>query len=158
MGSVSSGDASFFNVGSDVEVTRGHALIPAKIIARGSSGTSFVVEYKTVRSKTSDEKKKGKPMREELDVSLLRPSPPKESDSDFELEQEVDAYYNGRWWEGVITRVLDEEGFSKYSVYVGNREMEFESSRLRPHGEWVRGNWVPPLPQKVYYVLAFALF
>ncbi|PON88646.1 Agenet domain containing protein [Trema orientale] len=136
-----SGDP-YFKVGAAVEVrsTRGGAFKPATLIAKSSSGTSFLVEYKTLLKP----KTKGKPLMEELDVSLLRPSPPQESDDyAFELGQEVDAYHNGRWWEGVITQIS--EGSSKISVYLHvKHELQLEPSRLRPHREWVDGEWVPP--------------
>lgn len=144
----------YFKLGEEVEVhsTQGCVFTPATIIAKSSSGTSFTVEYKTLKPKTSVEK----PFREEIDISLLRPSPPKESDCVFELGQEVDAYRNGRWWEGVINKVL--EGSSKYSVLLQiKREIEFEPSRLRPHREWVLGKWVPLLQEKVRIFMVFFL-
>ncbi|PON60385.1 Agenet-like domain containing protein [Parasponia andersonii] len=128
----------------------GGAFIPATIIAKSSSGTSFLVEFKTLKPKASIgvEKNKVKPLMEELDASLLRPSLPRErEDYAYQPGQEVDAYHNGRWWEGVITEIL--EGSSKVSVYLHVKvELEFEPSRLRPHREWVEGKWVPPLQDK----------
>ncbi|KAI8531724.1 hypothetical protein RHMOL_Rhmol11G0157800 [Rhododendron molle] len=111
-----------------------------------------LVEYETL---TADEAGK-KRLRETLDWVQLRPPPPPETRRrGFKFSEEVDAYHNDGWWEGVVTEVL--EG-GRYTVFFrGTREqMEFEGSELRVHREWKDGNWVPPLegeekvgPQKV---------
>ncbi|XP_062119899.1 protein AGENET DOMAIN (AGD)-CONTAINING P1-like isoform X2 [Humulus lupulus] len=140
---------AYFSVGAEVEVRSpvGY-FIPATIIARGSSATSFLVEYKTLKTKTSIDKNKGKPSTEELDVSLMRPSPPKENNCTyFKAGQEVDAYYKGSWWEGLVTEVFEDSSYF-FVCLNGNHEVELEISNLRPHRDWVDGQWVPPLNVK----------
>lgn len=102
----------------------------------------IVVEYKTLMADESGTK----PLRETLDVVQLRPLPPREKrDRDFKFSEEVDAYYNDGWWEGVVTGVLPGD---RYSVFfrATREQLEFGRSELRLHREWVYGNWVPPLP------------
>ncbi|XP_052194273.1 protein AGENET DOMAIN (AGD)-CONTAINING P1 isoform X2 [Diospyros lotus] len=105
--------------------------------------TKFLVEYKTL---LADEAGKNR-LRETLDVVQLRPPPPREACRNFEFSEEVDAYYNDGWWEGVITEVLEND---RYSVFFrGTREqLQFQSLELRLHREWVKGKWVPPLEEE----------
>lgn len=100
-----------------------------------------LVEYHTLTQDDGGKKK----LREEFDLLYLRPVPPPEPPRErgFEISEEVDAYYNDGWWEGVIIEVLKQ---SRYSVYFkGTRDqLEFEESELRVHREWDGENWVPP--------------
>lgn len=117
-----------------------------------SKDKRVLVEYETL---TADEAGK-KRLRETLDWVQLRPPPPPETRRrGFKFSEEVDAYHNDGWWEGVVTEVLED---GRYSVFFrGTREqMEFAGSELRVHREWKDGKWVPPLegeekvgPQKV---------
>ncbi|KAK6911673.1 Agenet-like domain [Dillenia turbinata] len=96
------------------------------------------------RDLMSDAKGKKK-LRETIDLIQIRPIPPREKTRSFELNEEVDAYFNDGWWEGVVTEVLEKK---RYSVYFrcSREQMDFHESDLRLHREWVRGSWVPPLP------------
>lgn len=145
-----------FHKGSEVEISSnddgfrgawyaGTVIRPASTKTKTTSTTStnnkkLLVEYKTLMA---DEGGK-KPLREALDVVQLRPPPPRESRRSFKFSEEVDAYHNDGWWEGVITEVLENE---RYSVFFrGTREqLDFGSEELRLHREWVKGKWVPPL-------------
>lgn len=99
-----------------------------------------LVEYKNLMEDEAGTKR----LREELDLVQLRPPPPREKLLSFKFNEEVDAYYNDGWWEGVVTEVL---GKDMYSVFFrGNREqIDFKASQLRLHREWVKGKWVPHL-------------
>ncbi|KAL1802203.1 hypothetical protein ACET3Z_030850 [Daucus carota] len=90
-----------------------------------------------------NERDETKPLREKLDIVQLRPPAPRESSRGFGFGEEVDAYHNDGWWEGVITR--DNEGV--FTVYFRGtkEELEFGAEELRVHREWVKGVWVPPL-------------
>lgn len=106
-----------------------------------SKDKRVLVEYETL---TADEAGK-KRLRETLDWVQLRPPPPPETRRrGFKFSEEVDAYHNDGWWEGVVTEVLED---GRYSVFFrGTREqMEFAGSELRVHREWKDGKWVPPL-------------
>ncbi|KAL2536917.1 agenet domain-containing protein [Forsythia ovata] len=99
-----------------------------------------LVEYKNLMEDEAGTKK----LREELDLVQLRPPPPREKLQSFKFNEEVDAYYNDGWWEGVVTGVLGEDTYSVF--FRGNREqIDFKASQLRLHREWVNGKWVPPL-------------
>ena len=99
------------------------------------------IEFDNLRSDDGS-----KPLREHVNVILSRPIPPRESVRTFKFE-EVDAYYNDGWWEGVITKV---HGGDMYTVYFrpSKEEIVFSGSDLRLHREWVHGNWVPQLEEE----------
>lgn len=133
---------SCFSIGDEVEVTsadhslRG-TLFPAKIIGRDWNTDKFVVEYKHLEA--NDE-----PLREEVELVLLRPLPPMpEHGYTFVFGDEVDAFFSGGWWEGVITEV-DDEG-SMFWVYFrfAKQQFQFLASELRIHQEWDKGTWFP---------------
>ncbi|CAK9145242.1 unnamed protein product [Ilex paraguariensis] len=89
-----------------------------------------------------------KPLREFIDIILVRPVPPREPKRSFKLSEEVDAFHNDGWWEGVVTHVL-EGSSTRYSVFFrsSREQIEFQDSDLRLHREWVHGNWVPPFQE-----------
>ncbi|KAF5198248.1 hypothetical protein FRX31_012162 [Thalictrum thalictroides] len=101
------------------------------------------VEYHTLLANEKGTKR----LREYVDVINLRPIPPREVDRSFESSDEVDAYYNDGWWEGVVIRVLEN---CRYLVYFrsGKEEIEFGQSELRIHREWVKGSWMPPMEEE----------
>ncbi|CAI9103583.1 OLC1v1002096C1 [Oldenlandia corymbosa var. corymbosa] len=105
-----------------------------------------LVEYKTILANELGQKK----LREELDVVLVRPPPPRESHCRFKLSDEVDAYIQDGWWEGVITEVLEDGRFAVY-FRANGEQTKFWPSELRLHREWVDyQRWVPPLqPEEV---------
>ncbi|XP_008234600.1 PREDICTED: uncharacterized protein LOC103333529 [Prunus mume] len=97
----------------------------------------FLIRYKSI--KTDDGKEF---LTEEVDAQHIRPCPPEtvvvES---FSLNEEVDAFYNDGWWEGVIRKVLRGP---RYRVYFkGTKdELLFEHSDLRPRQDWIDRTWV----------------
>lgn len=99
------------------------------------------IEFDTLRSDDGST-----PLCESVNVILARPIPPRERVRTFKYE-EVDAYYNDGWWEGVITRIHQGD---MYTVYFrpSREEILFSGSDLRLHREWVKGNWVPPLQEE----------
>ncbi|PIN24988.1 hypothetical protein CDL12_02274 [Handroanthus impetiginosus] len=141
--------ARYFKKGADVEISSneegfsgswyaGTVIQPPGNTKKNSA--KVLVEYKTLMEDESGKRR----LREKLELVQLRPPPPRESRSHFEFSDEVDAYYNDGWWEGIITKVVGED---KYLVFFrGTREqMAFRASELRLHREWVYGEWVPPL-------------
>ncbi|KAF5745092.1 hypothetical protein HS088_TW07G00673 [Tripterygium wilfordii] len=134
---------SQFPIGAPVEITSddvGHrgALFLGKIVSPVSYDNKFEVEYETKMNET------GQPLRKRVHVGLLRPPQPSETDRDFEFGDLVDAFFVGAWWEGSITKVLDD---SRYVVYFRSVRSEFEirKSNMRLHRELVKGNWVSHL-------------
>ncbi|MCD7448608.1 hypothetical protein HAX54_044862 [Datura stramonium] len=102
-----------------------------------------LVEYKTLMA----DKKGKRPLKETLNLIQLRPRPPLERPRRFNVSEEVDAYYNDGWWEGVVMEVL---GDGRYSVFFrGTRDqLEFEESHIRVHREWANGQWTPPFVEE----------
>ncbi|KAL6958234.1 hypothetical protein U1Q18_046523 [Sarracenia purpurea var. burkii] len=138
----------YFKKGSEVEISsndegfRGAWYMGTVIRppSRTSKDKKFLVEYKTLMADEAGKKR----LRETLDVVQLRPPPPREPRRSFKFSEEVDAYYNDGWWEGVITEVHEGD---RYSIFFrGTREqLQFGSSELRLHREWENGKWVPTL-------------
>ncbi|KAJ0979967.1 hypothetical protein J5N97_015441 [Dioscorea zingiberensis] len=97
----------------------------------------FLVEYKDL--KTDDETEF---LKERVDSLHIRPTPPAiPVPEKFNLLEEIDAFHNDGWWEGVISKVL---GGSKYIVYFRhfNEELEFGHEDLRLHYDWIDGRWL----------------
>ncbi|XP_019188148.1 PREDICTED: DUF724 domain-containing protein 6 [Ipomoea nil] len=99
-----------------------------------------VVEYATLMADDDDKQ----PLQETVDIVQIRPRQPRERRRRFNLSEEVDAYCNDGWWEGIVMRVLDGR---KYSVFfrASKEQLDFAESALRLHREWADGDWVPPL-------------
>lgn len=148
----------YFVKGKEVEISSddqgfrgswflGTIVGPATRTRTDSSHTNnkFIVQYLTLLADTGS----GKPLRETLDLAQLRPPAPRELDRDFLLSDEVDAYHNDGWWEGVITDVLDND---RYSVFFRptREQLDFHKSSLRLHREWKwkYGKWEPPLEEE----------
>lgn len=70
----------------------------------------------------------------------IRPLPP-QREFKFGLFEKVDAFDGFCWWVGVITKVLHDERFIVTSMHA-RKVMELHQSELRPHLEWVVGQWV----------------
>lgn len=146
MGSSSLDPTTLFKKGSAVEISsndegfRG-AWYSGTVIRQDKK--KVLVEYETLMADEAGRKR----LREALDWVQLRPPPPPEPRRrrSFRFSEEVDAYFNDGWWEGVVTEVL--AGGGRYSVFFrGTREqMEFGAAELRVHREWKDGKWVPPL-------------
>nr|GEW50985.1 hypothetical protein [Tanacetum cinerariifolium] len=128
-----------FKAGKKAEVAfdgeRPHEVwFPATVLKHSHKGT-FQVEYQQPGS--GDEAVLHKAT---VNFWHIRPSPPHLRDTDFGLDDEVDAYYDYGWWCGVITQKLPR---NRYSVFFehSNKEREFICSKLRPHIEWEDGKW-----------------
>jgi hypothetical protein len=117
----------------------------------GSTVTDkFLVEYHNL---TMDDGTR--PLREEAHARYMRPYPPEVPRVVYFKElQEVDAWYNDGWWEGVISKVLN---FSEYIVYFSStgEELRFEHSKLRPHQHWINGKWVIASKVRSFYYIMF---
>ncbi|KAI6706326.1 hypothetical protein NL676_009288 [Syzygium grande] len=148
-----------FRPGAEVEITspihrlRG-TLFPGRVVAPSSRNPhAFLVEYKTLVAQggsggggdAGGRRPPSRPYREEVSVGLLRPSPPPAETGRrcLRLGDVVDAFLNGGWWEGVVTKELKS---ARYMVYFRcvKQEYRFDAAELRLHREWVNGNWVPP--------------
>ncbi|KAJ4955669.1 hypothetical protein NE237_012452 [Protea cynaroides] len=135
-----------FPKGAEVEVCfddpgfRG-GWFTATVLRQPNRDNKIYVEYHTLIAENSKKK-----LREKADVVNVRPIPPREEHRTFKMSEEVDAFYDDGWWEGVITKVHDNDRFSVY--FRGSKtQSTFPASDLRLHREWVDSNWVPPLEE-----------
>ncbi|KAI4344747.1 hypothetical protein L6164_011938 [Bauhinia variegata] len=122
-------------VTSDEEGYQGAWFIATIVDSIGND--RFLVEY---RDLTTDDG--SQLLKEEVDARHVKPCPPQvPSVVSFKQFQEVDAWYNDGWWEGIVLKILDGR---KYYVHFmpSNEVIEFEMSKLRPHHNWVNGKWV----------------
>ncbi|KAJ4843728.1 hypothetical protein Tsubulata_049481 [Turnera subulata] len=123
-----------------VEVTSeegfGGAWLVANI-AEAVANDRYVVQYENIRTEDDADFKK-----EEFPTSHIRPCPPDLNVDRFKMLEEVDAWYYDAWCVGTVVRVHS----SKYTVYMMDtgKELQFEHSALRPHQDWITGNWVIP--------------
>ncbi|XP_041018109.1 protein AGENET DOMAIN (AGD)-CONTAINING P1-like isoform X2 [Juglans microcarpa x Juglans regia] len=66
----------------------------------------YLIEYRSLRTEDGTNF-----LREEVDIQHIRPRPPESVMAcDFNLNEEVDAFYNDGWWEGVISRFSRAQG------------------------------------------------
>ena len=142
-------EKDLFRKGKEVEVSfdeegfRG-SWYTATVIRTVSKSNKIFVEFNTLMA----DDRGTKPLREFVNLILVRPIPPREPNPIFQLSQEVDAFHNDGWWEGVVTAVLEN---SRFSVFFrsSREELQFLNSDLRLHREWVGGDtWNPPLQQE----------
>ncbi|KAL8130182.1 hypothetical protein V2J09_019337 [Rumex salicifolius] len=137
--------ASRFSVGNKVEVKsdeKGYegARYTAKIVG-SYKFNKFLVEYDTL--KTDDETRL---LQEIVNEEDIRPYPPEiPGIGNYKMGQAVDVWYNEGWWEGVISKVIDD---LTYIVYFATtkEELMYQRSCLRPHRDWIDGKWVVPRP------------
>ncbi|KAF9603686.1 hypothetical protein IFM89_037449 [Coptis chinensis] len=111
------------------------AWFPATI-SKKTSDSSILVEYKLRRGD------KDELMKKSMDSQHIRPCPPPSSDDKtFDLLEKVDAFYDGGWWSGVVTKVLANDKYNVFFKYQ-NEQREFKQSDLRLHMDWIDGKWV----------------
>ncbi|XP_020084822.1 DUF724 domain-containing protein 1 isoform X2 [Ananas comosus] len=132
-----------FNAREKVEVSRyldnfSFAWFPATIV-KVIGTTNFIVEYENLRACGEEEL-----LTEILDVQYIRPVPYIFPESkNFDLSADVEAFCNGGWSAGVVSKVLFG---SKYVVKMTRHdidvEMEFDCTQLRFRREWNGKQWI----------------
>ncbi|KMT10046.1 hypothetical protein BVRB_5g122580 isoform A [Beta vulgaris subsp. vulgaris] len=153
--SISPNQFPLFPFGSEVEVTSDEegftgawylATVLQPPSLSSSSARKVLVEYKNL---LSDENGSAL-LQEFVDIEFVRPKPPiDENDKvSFQINDVVDAFYQDGWWSGVVTQLVSD---TKFRVFFSNPpdEMEFDSSDLRIHKDWVHGKWVLPPNQRM---------
>ncbi|KAK7279157.1 hypothetical protein RJT34_24203 [Clitoria ternatea] len=55
----------------------------------------------------------------------------------FKQFQEVDAWYNDGWWEGVVLKVPNNKEY--FVSFIHSDVLKFENCKLRPHQDWFDG-------------------
>ncbi|XVF84238.1 hypothetical protein PTKIN_Ptkin17bG0009700 [Pterospermum kingtungense] len=150
---------SIFSEGKEVEVTsveegfRG-AWFSATVVksptnnkadtreqAKAKGKKHVWVQYNTLLAEGSQT-----PLTEKIKLSFVRPMPPQPQSSGdhcFQVDDVVDAFHLDGWWTGTVSQVFDDDP-KKYVVSFAEppEEIQFSSSDLRPHWEWVHGKWV----------------
>ncbi|KAA3457709.1 DUF724 domain-containing protein 3-like [Gossypium australe] len=113
----------------------------AAVIVKPVGNERHLVQYMTLETEDNTDF-----LEKEVDTSHIRPRPPDIVVPDqFVMLDQVDAFYKGGWWKGVIIKVLSDD--SKYHVYLATREeMEFKHDELRLHQDWIDGKWTKPSP------------
>ncbi|CAA2982930.1 Hypothetical predicted protein [Olea europaea subsp. europaea] len=130
--------ALMFDVGKNVEVSIEeenylNAWFPA-IIREIVSDGSFVVE---LSQKVGNE---AQHLKANVDPLHIRPSPPILKDKKYVLLEKIDAFFDGGWWSGVITKELED---SRYEILIKQlqKNRELHQSKIRPHMEWKDSKW-----------------
>ncbi|KAI4318516.1 hypothetical protein MLD38_032211 [Melastoma candidum] len=95
--------------------------------------------------------KGGTPLTERVDVSLVRPLPPRVVEDEvvrgFEVGDKVDTLDRDGWWTGVVnsvfTRVKEGKEEDRFVVRFDDpvHEIEFPRAELRWHLDWINGKW-----------------
>uniref|UniRef100_A0A7N0UD72 Agenet domain-containing protein n=1 Tax=Kalanchoe fedtschenkoi TaxID=63787 RepID=A0A7N0UD72_KALFE len=102
------------------------------------NGLEYLVQF--VNLMTDDSQR---PLIESVAFKHIRPCPPTLARPyHFRVSEFVDCWHHDGWWRGeVIVRFPD---CAKYRVYFGatGENLEFEYERMRPHLEWIDGDWV----------------
>ena len=142
-------DPPYLQPGSQVEISsndpgfRG-SWFTGSILKRASSKNpnKFLVQYTHLFQDDAGTK----PLKETINAVDIRPLAPRERARKFKFAEEVDAFYNDGWWEGVITNELEN---GKFHVYFkrSKEQLEFGEDQLRLHREWANGSWTPPLEE-----------
>ncbi|OVA13636.1 Agenet-like domain [Macleaya cordata] len=104
----------------------------------------YLVEYLTLI--TDDQKRY---LREIVDATEIRPSPPKIPVSDFNILDQVDVFDNDGWWVGRITG-RDLVNFYVYFDRSTGETLRYRFPQLRVHQEWENGKWVPSQKAEIY--------
>ncbi|KAJ6973927.1 hypothetical protein NC653_030078 [Populus alba x Populus x berolinensis] len=134
----------YFKPGSKVEIMSDEAGFRGSFyigtVMKATRTPEFTVRYE----KLFEDEEGTKPLQETVNEFQIRPIAPREKKREFKFSEEVDAFHNDGWWEGVITEV-NENG--KFAVFFRStkEQIEFVEEDLRLHREWVNGEWKPPL-------------
>ncbi|PON71083.1 Agenet domain containing protein [Parasponia andersonii] len=129
---------AIFRPGTAVEVdlnaeNPGFNWVP--VVFLGEVGKDFVV----VKYKKSSNN--GESVKVTVHVQQIRPQPPEMNDTNFDLLDKVDAFCDLSWSVGVITKILSERRYV-VTFRLEKKEKEFNHSEVRPHLDWIDGQWV----------------
>lgn len=147
-----------FNKGDQVEVLKRDNNDPTTLVyypasVLRSTALSFKKNHILIQYQTPTVESHGsKPIKELVDLAYVRPTPPRQPNECFKVNDNVDVYCDDGWHKGIVKDILEN---SKYVVgFDGKSEgILAEQCSLRLHREWDDGSWVPPLLQQVCHVL-----
>ena len=109
------------------------SFFPGEIVERYWK-THYVVQYDFL----FEEEDSNEPLKEILPGCQLRPSPPVGEFDDYEIGDEVDAWHEGGYWSGEITKVMGNGRNKRFEVLfplTGDRK-RYPYYHLRPHLEY----------------------
>ncbi|KFK38113.1 hypothetical protein AALP_AA3G071200 [Arabis alpina] len=100
-------------------------------------------KYIVVHLRITRDGDESSPLKDLVEAKNMRLVPPQQLSS-VEPGDDVDAWFNKRWWIGNVSKVLG--GGSKYLVYlISTAEEEIVPHfNLRPRKDWINGQWVSP--------------
>ncbi|KAI3980771.1 hypothetical protein MKX01_025336 [Papaver californicum] len=142
-----------FQKGDEVEVCSNEegfrgAWFSGKVLRTVNKNKKIYIQYDNL----VEDEKTLKPLKEFIDVFNVRPIPPQHPDDEkknYKVSDFVDAFHEDAWWEGVVTKIL--ENGNRFVLYFrdSKEELEFGKNQLRLHREWVHGSWIaPPLGEE----------
>ncbi|CAN6331310.1 unnamed protein product [Urochloa humidicola] len=139
--------AEAFNPGDPVEVVpdepglRG-AHIPGVVVGRSTKPRCYTLDFDALT--ITDFKGSDHPLRTAVPARILRPRPPPASGKAPAKHAAVDALHHGSWWLGVALGGAYVSGKVRVCFPEYQKVMEFDAADVRPHLEWVDGNWRSP--------------
>lgn len=130
---------SLYKVGNHVEIAYMRQQIPVAwytaSVIKVQDEQVLLVEYETLKAKDNSL------LSELVSIQYIRPHPPVREVEHFKVLAEVEAYYNGGWWPGVVATVHDNAKYNVKFMHL-EEEIEFDHKELRLLYDWVDGKWV----------------
>ncbi|KAF8762719.1 hypothetical protein HU200_009252 [Digitaria exilis] len=152
--------AGAFNPGDPVEVLTDEpglrwAHFEAVIVGPSTKPRGYTVEYEALLESEGSDRK----LREAIPVRSLRPRPPPlrapASGEAPAVHAAVDALHDDAWWLGVALGGADGAGKVKVCFPETREVIEFDAADVRPHLEWVDGEWCCPDSMEIPKTMAY---
>ncbi|KAJ6876601.1 hypothetical protein NC651_029560 [Populus alba x Populus x berolinensis] len=129
-----------FKPGSKVEIMSDEAGFRGSFyigtVVKATRTPEFTVRYE----KLFEDEEGTKPLQETVNEFQIRPIAPREKKREFKFSEEVDAFHNDGWWEGVITEVNENR---KFAVFFRSTKEQIEFVEEDLSG--LMGSGKPPL-------------
>lgn len=129
-----------YNIGSKVEIAYIREKLPVAwykaTVIKVIDERVLLIEYESMKNDD------GALLSEIVSTQYIRPLPPPTLEvRNFDLLDEVEAFYNDGWWPGVVAKV---NTGSRYNVKFmqWEEEIEFHHTELRFLYDWVDGQWI----------------
>ncbi|MBA0853904.1 hypothetical protein Goshw_023717, partial [Gossypium schwendimanii] len=97
-------------------------------LATPKSATKYIAQYTHLFEDEAGEKA----LRETFHAFDIGPPAPRETTRKFKFGEEVDAFHNDGWWDGEITKELENGNFHVYFKR-SKEQLEFREDKLRLH-------------------------
>lgn len=131
-----------YSIGGKVEIAYIREKLPVAwymaTVIKVIDESILLIEYESFKNKD------GTLLSEVVSTQYIRPHPPPTLEArNFDLLDEVEAYYNGGWWPGVVAKVNTGLRYNvKFMQW--EEEIEFHHTELRflYDWDWVDGQWI----------------